>query len=70
MLLLAMECVILCIMFTIVTVSMIIKNPLAELHNLHPDIQRRLHALPEYEGKIGLNRQKTWRMLTKIMDFT
>ena len=44
--------VLLCILFTVVNVLGTKKNPLAGLHNLPADIQKRVHELPQYDGKL------------------
>ncbi len=43
--------IVICILFTIVEMVSAKKNPLSGLHNLPVDIQKRVHSLPEYEGK-------------------
>lgn len=57
---------IICILFTIFEMILAKMNPIAGLHNLPLDIQERVHALPEYAGKIGKILSTKERIVKKI----
>lgn len=51
MLVIIITTIAICVLFTIVEVVSAKWNPLSGLHNLPSEIQKRVHSLPEYEGK-------------------
>lgn len=55
-----------CILFTIVEMISVKKNPLSGLHNLPPEIQERVHSLPEYEGEVGKILSSKERIIMKV----
>lgn len=55
-----------CILFTIVEMISVKKNPLSGLHNLPVEIQKRVHSLPEYQGRVGKVLSSKERILEKI----
>lgn len=50
MLVIIITTIAICALFTIVEMVSAKWNPLSGLHNLPPEIQKRVHSLPEYEG--------------------
>lgn len=50
---LAIECIALCALFTVIVIKGKLKDPLSGLHNLPQDIQERIHELPAYKDKAG-----------------
>lgn len=53
MLIMIIATIVICILFTIFEIALSKINPIAGLHNLPVDIQKRVHSMPEYEGKLG-----------------
>lgn len=58
--------IVICILFTIIEMISVKMNPLSGLHNLPLDIQKRVHSLPEYEGKAGKILSAGERMIKKV----
>ncbi len=58
--------IVICILFTIVELVSVKKNPLSGLHNLPPEIQKRVHSLPEYEGEVGKILSSKERIIMKV----
>ena len=58
--------IVICALFTIVEMVSVKKIPLSGLHNLPPDIQKRVHSLPEYEGKAGKILSEGERIVKKV----
>ena len=63
---LAIECAVLCALFTVIVICGKLKNPLSGLHNLPTDIQQRVHELPEYTGKTGEIMSTKQRIIKKL----
>ncbi len=61
---LMMEIVAVCLLFTLVTIAGTKKNPLSGLHNMPLELQEKVAALPRYEG-IEVVRTKK-RIVKKI----
>lgn len=51
------ECIILCVVFTLM-VCIMAKNPIVTLYNYPPKIQERVKSLEEYKGKIPTSKNK------------
>jgi hypothetical protein len=47
------ECIILCILLTLIVVISTKKNPIGDLHNAHPKIQERVRTLPKYRNLVS-----------------
>ena len=54
---LAIESVALCLLFTLMVYGMS-REPIKQLYNYPPKIQERVRSLPEYEGKIPTQKNK------------
>lgn len=63
---LAIECAVLCVLFTVIVISGKLSNPLSGLHNLPTDIQQRVHELPRYEGVQGEILSTKKRIIKKL----
>lgn len=66
MIVIGIESVILCLLFSVVVVIGKRKNPLGGLHNLPAEIQERVHSLPEYEGKTEKILSTKERIMKKL----
>ena len=58
--------IVLCILFTVFIMAGAKVNPIAGLHNLPVDIQKRVHSIPEYQGKLGKILSTRERIMKKI----
>ncbi len=54
---LVIECIILCILFTVM-VYIMSREPIKTLYNYPPNIQERVKSLEEYKDKIPTNENK------------
>lgn len=46
------ECIIFCVIFTIVNVTYLLKKPLAWFYDYPEEVQARMRSLPQYQGEI------------------
>lgn len=53
-----MECLITCLLFTIMILPASYKDPVKQLYNYPPQIIDRVKSLPQYQGKIPQNQSK------------
>ena len=65
---LAIESVVLCLLFTLMVYGMS-RDPIKQLYNYPPKIQERVRSLPEYEGKIPTQKNKLAAKLTASVLF-
>jgi hypothetical protein len=65
---LAIESVALCLLFTLIVVGMS-REPIKQLYNYPPKIQERVRSLPAYEGKIPTRKNKLAAKLTASVLF-
>ena len=65
---LAIESVVLCLLFTLMVYGMS-RDPIKQLYNYPPKIQERVRSLPEYEGKIPTQKNKLAAKLTASVFF-
>ena len=65
---LAIESVALCLLFTLMVYGMS-RDPIKQLYNYPPKIQERVRSLPEYEGKIPTQKNKLAAKLTASVLF-
>jgi hypothetical protein len=56
--LLALEAVVLCVVFTLIMLPPLLKNPLTQIMSYPPAIRRRVEELPQYEGVIKQTERK------------
>ena len=64
----ATESIVLCAMFTLM-VYLMSRNPLKELYNYPPNIQRRVESLDEYKDKIPQKKNKIGAKLIASVGF-
>lgn len=65
---LAIESVVLCLLFTLMVYGMS-RDPIKQLYNYPPKVQERVRSLPEYEGKIPTQKNKLTAKLTASVLF-
>jgi hypothetical protein len=55
---LAIECIVLCIIFTLIIIPSLYKNPVSQIISYPTAIRKRVESLPEYKNSIKIIEQK------------
>lgn len=61
------ECIVACVLFTLLVAPSVVKNPLAWYHSYPKAIQARIASLPQYEGKIPTQKRNLKKKIISLI---
>lgn len=56
--LLIVECIIACVIFTLIMLPPLYKDPISKIMSFPPEIRRRVESLPQYKANIGTRKKR------------